>query len=105
VLRDFRAPEGVAADALDAAGDGEVLVVVDLRSDASLVEAGVAREVVNRWGVGWGEVALFEVDSRRLLDRRAWDVLIRQTGVCRHPAKASCDGKVRQVPGRQSRRG
>jgi hypothetical protein len=54
VLRDFRAPEGVAADALDAAGDGEVLVVVDLRSDPSLVEAGVAREVVNRWVVGGG---------------------------------------------------
>jgi hypothetical protein len=33
---------------VDAAGDGEVLVVMDLRPDDELVAAGLAREVVNR---------------------------------------------------------
>ncbi len=33
---------------MDAAGDGEVLVVMDLRPDDELVAAGLAREVVNR---------------------------------------------------------
>jgi hypothetical protein len=33
---------------MDAQGDGEVLVVMDLRVDASLEAAGVARETVNR---------------------------------------------------------
>lgn len=37
-----------AAEDMDAAGDGEVLVVMDLRSDEGLVAAGLAREVVNR---------------------------------------------------------
>jgi hypothetical protein len=45
VLRDFRAPEGTAPDDLDANGDGEVLAILDLRADDSLVEAGLAREV------------------------------------------------------------
>jgi hypothetical protein len=33
---------------VDAAGDGEVLVVLDLRADEELLAAGLAREVVNR---------------------------------------------------------
>lgn len=33
---------------MDANGDGEVLAVLDLGTDESLVEAGLAREVVNR---------------------------------------------------------
>ncbi|KAI8462538.1 MAG: hypothetical protein J3K34DRAFT_182080 [Monoraphidium minutum] len=49
VLHDFKAPEGVAAEDIDAAGDGEVLAVLDLRSDPSLIEAGMARELVNRF--------------------------------------------------------
>lgn len=36
------------AEEVDAAGDGEVLVVMDLRPDDELVAAGLAREVVNR---------------------------------------------------------
>ena len=48
VLREFKLPEGVAPGELDAAGDGEVLVVLDLASDDSLLAAGTAREVVNR---------------------------------------------------------
>jgi isoleucyl-tRNA synthetase len=48
VLRDFKAPEGTAPDDLDANGDGEVLAVLDLRSDDSLLEAGLAREVCPR---------------------------------------------------------
>eukprot|EP00884_Botryococcus_braunii_P014843 jgi/Botrbrau1/2335/Bobra.39_1s0024.1 len=48
VLRDFRLPEGRSPEDMDADGDGEVLAVLDLRPDISLVEAGVAREVVNR---------------------------------------------------------
>jgi len=48
VINDFKAPDGVAKADIDAAGDGEVLVVLDLRPDESLLEAGFAREVVNR---------------------------------------------------------
>ena len=33
---------------MDAAGDGDVLVVLELEVDAELIEAGLAREVVNR---------------------------------------------------------
>ncbi|PNW71377.1 hypothetical protein CHLRE_16g651750v5 [Chlamydomonas reinhardtii] len=49
VLRDFRAPAGMSADDVDANGDGEVLAVLDLRVDDSLLAAGLAREVVNRY--------------------------------------------------------
>ena len=49
VLHDFKPPEGAAAGDADAAGDGEVLVVLDLRSDPALIEAGMARELVNRY--------------------------------------------------------
>ncbi len=48
VLRDFKLPEGASGDDIDANGDGEVLAVLDLGTDESLVEAGLAREVVNR---------------------------------------------------------
>ncbi|CAI5480895.1 unnamed protein product [Closterium sp. Yama58-4] len=48
VVRDFKAPEGSVAGDMDAAGDGEVLVVLDLRADTDLLDAGTAREVVNR---------------------------------------------------------
>ncbi len=48
VLRDFKLPEGASEDDIDANGDGEVLAVLDLGTDESLVEAGLAREVVNR---------------------------------------------------------
>ena len=48
MLRDFKVPEGFAPEDLRAAGDGEVLAVLDLRRDDSLVSAGLARELVNR---------------------------------------------------------
>lgn len=51
VLHDFKRPESSESSEtaeLDAAGDGEVLVVVDLSADESLLAAGTAREVVNR---------------------------------------------------------
>lgn len=48
VVREFRVPEGHAPGELDAAGDGELLVALDLRADDSLAEAGLARELVNR---------------------------------------------------------
>lgn len=47
IRRDFKAPEGAAN--LDASGDGDVLVVMDLTQDDSLVDAGLAREVVSRF--------------------------------------------------------
>lgn len=55
MLRDFKAPDDVPADEIDANGDGEVLVVLNLQVDRGLVTAGVAREVVNRCdnGSGW----------------------------------------------------
>lgn len=48
VLHDFKAPEGAARENLDAAGDGELLVITDLSADEALLAAGTAREVVNR---------------------------------------------------------
>ncbi|KAH8484228.1 hypothetical protein H0E87_028603 [Populus deltoides] len=48
VVREFKCPDGLTDREVDAAGDGDVLVILDLRLDESLYEAGVAREVVNR---------------------------------------------------------
>ncbi|XP_061949688.1 isoleucine--tRNA ligase, cytoplasmic-like isoform X1 [Populus nigra] len=48
VVREFKRPDGLSDREVDAAGDGDVLVILDLRLDESLYEAGVAREVVNR---------------------------------------------------------
>ncbi|KAL6500234.1 hypothetical protein OROHE_025600 [Orobanche hederae] len=48
VLRDFKRPGGMTEKEFDAAGDGDVLVMLDLRPDESLFEAGAAREIVNR---------------------------------------------------------
>ncbi|KAB5548413.1 hypothetical protein DKX38_011819 [Salix brachista] len=48
VVREFKRPDGLSDKEVDAAGDGDVLVILDLRLDESLYEAGVAREVVNR---------------------------------------------------------
>lgn len=48
ITREFKPPANVKAEDMDAKGDGDVLVVLDLRSDDSLYEAGVAREIVNR---------------------------------------------------------
>ncbi|KAJ9566388.1 hypothetical protein OSB04_002354 [Centaurea solstitialis] len=48
IIRGFKLPDGVTEEQMDAAGDGDVLVVLDLRPDESLFEAGFAREVVNR---------------------------------------------------------
>lgn len=48
ITREFRPPSNVNVEDVDAKGDGDVLVVLDLRQDESLYEAGVAREIVNR---------------------------------------------------------
>ncbi|CAH9102186.1 unnamed protein product [Cuscuta epithymum] len=47
VFRDFKRPLGMDACDIDAAGDGDVLVILDLRSDDSLRESCVAREIVS----------------------------------------------------------
>ncbi|KAJ0080648.1 hypothetical protein Patl1_11314 [Pistacia atlantica] len=44
VVREFKRPDGMTEKDIDAAGDGDVLVILDLRPDESLFEAGVARE-------------------------------------------------------------
>jgi isoleucyl-tRNA synthetase len=49
VIRKFKAPDGVSADEIDAAGDGEVLVVLELAVAEDLREQGLARELVNRY--------------------------------------------------------
>ncbi|WIA42068.1 hypothetical protein OEZ86_009348 [Tetradesmus obliquus] len=49
VVRSFKPPAGVAPGEVDAAGDGEVLVVLDLAQQDDLVEQGLARELVNRY--------------------------------------------------------
>ncbi|CAI9112807.1 OLC1v1013300C1 [Oldenlandia corymbosa var. corymbosa] len=48
ITRGFKRPDNVNEKDMDAAGDGDVLVILDLRQDESLFEAGFAREVVNR---------------------------------------------------------
>ena len=48
VTRKFQPPPGVDPEEFDADGDGDVLVILDLRLDEELVLAGTAREVVNR---------------------------------------------------------
>ncbi|KAH6765950.1 tRNA synthetase class I L [Perilla frutescens var. hirtella] len=48
ITREFKPPGNEKAEDMDAKGDGDVLVVLDLRSDESLYEAGIAREIVNR---------------------------------------------------------
>ncbi|PWA54524.1 tRNA synthetase class I (I, L, M and V) family protein [Artemisia annua] len=48
IVRGFKRPDGVAEEQMDASSDGDVLVIMDLRADDSLLEAGFAREVVNR---------------------------------------------------------
>ncbi|KAI3934371.1 hypothetical protein MKW92_006840 [Papaver armeniacum] len=48
VIRVFKRPENMGEKEMDAAGDGDVLVILDLCPDKSLFEAGVAREIVNR---------------------------------------------------------
>ncbi|KAJ4866562.1 tRNA synthetase class I family protein [Raphanus sativus] len=48
IVRLFKRPDGLKDTEIDANGDGDVLVLLDLRPDDSLYEAGVAREIVNR---------------------------------------------------------
>lgn len=48
VVREFKCPANVSEKEIDAAGDGDVLVILDLRADESLLESGIAREVINR---------------------------------------------------------
>jgi isoleucyl-tRNA synthetase len=48
ILTEFAMPEGFTEEELDAAGDGEVLVLVDLRIDSNMLEAKTAREIINR---------------------------------------------------------
>ncbi|MCL7025555.1 hypothetical protein MKW94_001011 [Papaver nudicaule] len=48
VTRVFKRPENMGEKEMDAAGDGDVLVVLDLCTDESLFEAGAAREIVSK---------------------------------------------------------
>ncbi|GAB2301140.1 hypothetical protein Dimus_035173 [Dionaea muscipula] len=48
VIRDFKRPDNMTEKEIDAEGDGDVLVVLDLQPDELLFDAGVAREIVNR---------------------------------------------------------
>ncbi|XP_010488354.1 PREDICTED: isoleucine--tRNA ligase, cytoplasmic-like [Camelina sativa] len=45
---EFKRPDGFKDTEIDAAGEGDVLVILDLREDESLKTEGVAREIVNR---------------------------------------------------------
>ncbi|GMH37086.1 hypothetical protein BSKO_04959 [Bryopsis sp. KO-2023] len=49
VLREFKPPEGVDTTNIEANGDSDVLVVMDLSLDTELLEQGLAREIVNRF--------------------------------------------------------
>ena len=46
VRRDFNRTAGMKQKEIDAAGDGDVLVILDLQPDESLLEAGAAPEIV-----------------------------------------------------------
>ncbi|MCL7047303.1 hypothetical protein MKW94_012610 [Papaver nudicaule] len=48
VIRVFKRPESMGEKEMDATGDSDVLVILDLCPDKSLFEAGVAHEIVNR---------------------------------------------------------
>ena len=48
VLNDFKPPEGSRPEDVDAAVDGRLMAILDLRLDDSLAEEGLGREVVNR---------------------------------------------------------
>ncbi|XP_057456760.1 isoleucine--tRNA ligase, cytoplasmic [Lotus japonicus] len=63
VLRDFKRPDGLTEKEVDAAGDGDVLVILDLRFDESLFAAGAAREIVNRIQKLRKKVALEPTDT------------------------------------------
>nr|XP_043623289.1 isoleucine--tRNA ligase, cytoplasmic [Erigeron canadensis] len=44
----FKRPDGLTVEQMDAHTEGDVMVIMDLRPDDTLIEAGFAREVVNR---------------------------------------------------------
>ncbi|KAF9626113.1 hypothetical protein IFM89_030960 [Coptis chinensis] len=48
IIWEFKRPDDIAEKQYDAAGDGDVLVVLDLCPDELLFEARIAREIVNR---------------------------------------------------------
>ncbi|KAK3043535.1 hypothetical protein RJ639_002114 [Escallonia herrerae] len=48
IVREFRRPDDMTEEEMDAAGDGDVLVILDLRGDEALEWLQVAREIVNR---------------------------------------------------------
>ena len=49
VKHEFRVPDGYAKEQIDAAsGEEEVMVIMELEADQSLLDAGAAREFVNR---------------------------------------------------------
>lgn len=48
IIRGFKRPDNRTEDEIDAAGDGDVLVVLDLVIDESQLKTGAAREIVNR---------------------------------------------------------
>lgn len=48
ILRDFKLPEGVSPDDMDALSDGDLIVMLDLKEDESLLAAGAAREFASR---------------------------------------------------------
>ncbi|XP_057499526.1 isoleucine--tRNA ligase, cytoplasmic-like [Actinidia eriantha] len=48
IIRGFKRPDNMTEEEIAAAGDGDVMVILDLYPDESLFEAGIAREVVNR---------------------------------------------------------
>ncbi|XP_019166023.1 PREDICTED: isoleucine--tRNA ligase, cytoplasmic [Ipomoea nil] len=48
INRGFKRPDNRTEDEIDAAGDGDVLVVLDLVIDESQLKTGAAREIVNR---------------------------------------------------------
>ncbi|KAK3262132.1 hypothetical protein CYMTET_28996 [Cymbomonas tetramitiformis] len=48
VVREFKLPEGVTEEQMDATSDGDVHVVIDLEVDQEMMAAGHAREIVNK---------------------------------------------------------
>ncbi|CAH1424400.1 unnamed protein product [Lactuca virosa] len=63
IVRGFKRPDGLTEEQMDASGDGDVLVILDLCPDDSLLKAGFAREVVSRIQKLRKKAALIPTDS------------------------------------------
>lgn len=108
VIRQFQMPAGKTENDLDAKGDGEVLAVLDLTNDDSLLEAGLVREVINRVQklrkqaglVASDKIQVFLADTNGALNGSLGSVGLLEKVLCNQEAVLN---KVLGCPVRNSR--